>query len=51
MAVNAADLNPFILRISVTSAADFCPSAAPSGWSACYAIVSITLVQNIRQAI
>ena len=30
--------------------ADFCASATPSEWNASYAVVSLPLVQNIRQA-
>jgi len=41
---------PFIAGISTASAAGFYARATPSGWNASYAVVSITLVQNIRQA-
>ena len=42
---------PFIARISTTCAADFYAPTVPSRWSASYAVVSITLVRNICQAI
>jgi hypothetical protein len=41
---------PLIAGISATRAANFCASANPSGYSASYAVISVTLVQNIRQA-
>ena len=41
---------PFIAGISATSATDLHARATPYGWNAGYAVVSLTLVQNIRQA-
>jgi hypothetical protein len=41
---------PFIARISNASAAGFYACATTFGWNASYAVVSITLVENIQQA-
>ena len=39
-----------IAGISSTSTPNFCAAAAPSRWKVSYAVVSVVLVQNIRQA-
>src|ERR1700677_2964864 len=39
-----------IAGISSTSTPNFCAAAAPARWKVSYAVVSVMLVQNIRQA-
>ena len=41
---------PFIAGISAASSADFYARDILPRWNASYAVVSLTLVQNIRQA-
>ena len=39
-----------IARVSLNCTPDICASTALTGWNVGYAVISITLVQNIRQA-